>query len=79
MDDLANQFAVLTGVSKDEIRPQLQHYSTYDSKARLEFKHTVGNRFSGLNPTIYVNGARVDNGLNINLDGWKNMINNLLK
>lgn len=79
MDALANKFVALAGVSRDEIRPQLLHGSNYDGKARFQFKHTIGNRFSGFNPTIYVNGAKVDNGMNINLDGWKKLINSLLQ
>lgn len=79
MDALAGQFEILSGVSQAELRPQLPHYSAYDNKARLEFKHTIGNRFSGLNPTIYVNGAKVDNGLNLTLQQWKDLINSLLK
>jgi hypothetical protein len=79
MDALAGQFETLSGISQSEIRPQLPHYSAYDNKARLEFKHTIGNRFSGLNPTIYVNGAKVDNGLNMTLQQWKDLINSLLK
>lgn len=79
MNDLAGQFERMSGVSKDAILPQLAHTSSYDGKARYEFKHTVGNRYSGLNPTIYVNGAKVDDGLNIPLEGWKKMIYELLR
>jgi hypothetical protein len=56
----------------------LNQGSDYDRKARYEFKHTIGNRFSGLNPTIFVNGAKIDNGKNISLDDWKKLINSLL-
>jgi hypothetical protein len=57
---------------------QLAHDSDYDKKARKEFKHTIGNRFAGLNPTIYLNGAKVDNGRNIPLEEWKKLISSLL-
>lgn len=79
MESLAGQFSQLAGVNKSEILPQLAHYSNYDGKARYEFKHTIGNRYSGLNPTIFVNGAKVDNGLNLTLQQWKDLINSLLK
>lgn len=78
MDQLAAQVSTLSGIPKESIRPQLAHYSDYDGKARYEFKHSIGNRYSGLNPTIYVNGAKVDNGLNIDYDGWKKLITGLL-
>jgi hypothetical protein len=78
MDDLASQLSILSGLTKGEILVQLGHDTDYDRKARYEFKHTIGNRYSGLNPTIFINGARVDNGKNIKLDDWKKLISSLL-
>lgn len=78
MSLLAEKLENLSGVSRSVILPQLAHTSSYDGLARQEFKHTVGNRLSGLNPTIYVNGAKVDDGLHLGLEKWKQLINSLL-
>lgn len=77
MDALAQQLSTLSGIPAGEIRPQLQHYSTQDGHARQEFKHTIGSRRCGLNPTIYVNDAKIDNGINLSFDEWKKMLTNL--
>lgn len=79
MSSLAGQFQTLSNINGSALLPQLAHTSSYDGKARYEFKHTIGNRFSGLNPTIFVNGAKVDDGLNLSLQQWKDLINSLLK
>ena len=79
MDKLAAQFGQISGISAAEIRPELQHYSKTDGPARQEFKYTIGNRRSGLNPSIYLNGAKVDNGLNMSLQQWKDLLGSMLQ
>lgn len=78
MDALAEKVALLSGISKSVILPQLAHYSDYDKKAREEFKFGISSRHSGLNPTIFVNGAKIDDGLNQDLNWWKKLINDLV-
>ena len=65
---LAEQIERMTGITKAELVPELAHLSTYNSRAREEFKHSVGTKLSGFNPTIYINDAKADNAMNWSLD-----------
>lgn len=79
MDALAQKFNELTQIPTAELRPQLMHYSDYDNYARKEYKYSIGNRRSGANPTVYVNGAKVDGGASMNYEDWKKLVDGLIK
>lgn len=60
LNNLAGQVSSLTGLPKDQIRPELAHYSKTDGLTRQWSKYVMGSLRIPGTPFLLVNGVRVD-------------------